>query len=307
MNCEFLLSRYPKVARCSLMLTFLIALVLSIPHSFAQEAGEIQKWTDITGARTIEAKFLRIEGDSVVLERASGQEIKVQMSKLNLTSQALAKRLANPKAFEKKPSAPKEMKPSDTSNKNEDGSAANTSKTELIPRNKSAADTLAFVRAEVEKGNCSVLADTIGDEELGKLSKTLKVLSTKMNKSTFDSVKALFKRSAKVLTEKKDFVMNYPRIPSDVKPRLSAHYDTAAGAINEVSQSPVSNYQTWTDGDATAVMGLIAKMIDVYQTQAYETELKLKSENADSLKPALPMFGFLTTKQDIISGQIKVL
>lgn len=265
------------------------------PTAFAQEANEKLKWTDISGARTIEAKFVRLDGDNVVLEKADGSEVTVPLNKLNLKSQAQAKRMANPRAFEKKPSSTENMKPDtkssdsaagkSTTEPKADAPAASAPNRVTLAKGVSAADTLKTVLEEYKKGNYGVVMDTMPPETTQLLTELISKASGKLNKSSFDSIKTLFKRSAKVMGEKKQFIMNYPKVPSEVKPRLSAHYDTLVSLLNDIVASPAADYKALTDGDVEKVLPVILRLADVYGTKFIETEKQLDPNGAAAKTP----------------------
>ena len=51
----------------------------------------MQNWTSADG-KVIQAKFIKLDGDSVVIERADGQQFTVPLSRLSPESQAQAKK-----------------------------------------------------------------------------------------------------------------------------------------------------------------------------------------------------------------------
>ena len=56
----------------------------------AAAAGAMKTWTNAAGA-TIQASFLRMEGENVVIQRADGVCFTVPLANLSAESQALAK------------------------------------------------------------------------------------------------------------------------------------------------------------------------------------------------------------------------
>ena len=61
---------------------------------------EVQTWTDESGKYKIQAKFIKLDGDTLQLESAEGKQLNVPFSKLNFSSQLQARKLADPKAYE---------------------------------------------------------------------------------------------------------------------------------------------------------------------------------------------------------------
>lgn len=302
----------------------LAVLTLVTPATLvAQQPDDVLKWTDISGSRTIDAKFVRLEGESVVIEKSDGTELTVPLNKLNLKSQAQAKRMANPKAFEKKPSAPKDMKDkpaatdaADDKNtaekadaKKEDvSSTATTAKLPdpIIPANLSAKDALAFVAQELSKDNYAVIVDTMPREQLELAQEGMQKLVSKLNKSSFDSIKALLKRATKVMAEKKSFILNYPKIPADAKPRLSAHYDTIVSLMQEINSSPLVEMKNWTDGDIGACMPVIFRLTDVYGARFVETEKAINPSVPATMSTFIAVWGAPVKKQDLVDGKVRI-
>ncbi len=64
-----------------------------VPAASAPAAGgaTLQTWTSVDG-RNIQAKFVRMEGDSVVIQRDDGQKFTLPLNKLSPASQELAKK-----------------------------------------------------------------------------------------------------------------------------------------------------------------------------------------------------------------------
>ncbi len=76
-----------------LILSVLLALT-AIVTLRAQDASAPQSWTSSDG-RVIQAKFIKLDGESVVIEK-DGTQFAVALSKLSTDSVALAKKLASP-------------------------------------------------------------------------------------------------------------------------------------------------------------------------------------------------------------------
>jgi thiol-disulfide isomerase/thioredoxin len=74
--------------------------------------GEIRRWTSIAGT-TIDAEFVELKFDTVILKTADGAEKKIPRSKLIRSDQQLVAQLANPFASSGKESAAPAAKASD--------------------------------------------------------------------------------------------------------------------------------------------------------------------------------------------------
>jgi hypothetical protein len=291
--------------------------VFTSPFTFAQDKTDSFKWTDISGSRTIDAKFVRLEGDSVVLEKADGSEVTVPLNKLNLKSQAQAKRLANPKAFEKPASSSGTMKPSAAGEKPADSQPSSASSSDAakdtstnrvkLPQGITAAETLKTIIEELKKENYGILIDTMSPEQIQVIKDLTSTAATKLNKSSFDSIKSLLKRSAKVMGGKKEFVMNYPKLPSEVKPRLSAHYDTVVELLNDMVASPIADYKVWTDGDTDKFLPVVMRLGDVYGAKFIATEKKLDPSTAANMNSFIALWGAPISREAVMTGKVRII
>lgn len=79
--------------------TLVRALVafIGVVFALAQPAAAQQRWTNDEG-KTITARFVRLEGDNVILRLANGREVRYPLAKLDAASQQQARDLAAPKA-----------------------------------------------------------------------------------------------------------------------------------------------------------------------------------------------------------------
>jgi hypothetical protein len=148
--------------------------------------------------------------------------------------------------------------------------------------------------------------DTMSDEQIQVLKDIFATAATKLNKSSFDSIKSLFKRSGKVMSEKKEFIMNYPKLPPQVKPRLSAHYDTIVAILTDFVASPAASYKTWSDGDAVTLLPEVIRMVDVYGSKIAETEKTLDPNSQINMSNVLSIWGANVSKNDIVSGKVRI-
>ena len=69
-----------------------LIFVLSQP-ALAQttESTEIRKWSDLTGKFSVDAKLISNDGETVILERETGQQVQVPLNKLSKEDQAFLK------------------------------------------------------------------------------------------------------------------------------------------------------------------------------------------------------------------------
>jgi hypothetical protein len=95
----------------------LITLLLAFCFSATLVADDLRTWTDSSGAFTIEAKFISIEGNKVLLEKADGSRIQIELSKLKAEDRSFAMR-ENTKKMTDNPFKKSEENPFKNSSKN---------------------------------------------------------------------------------------------------------------------------------------------------------------------------------------------
>lgn len=70
----------------------LLALFVVVSLSSTLLADELRTWTDSSGNFTIEANFISLEGNKVLLEKADGSRIQIELNKLKLEDRTYAMR-----------------------------------------------------------------------------------------------------------------------------------------------------------------------------------------------------------------------
>jgi hypothetical protein len=67
----------------NLIAALLVCCGSNIEMANGQETKRLRTWTDVTGEFRIEAEFVRIRGDEVVLRRADKKEMTLPLAKLS--------------------------------------------------------------------------------------------------------------------------------------------------------------------------------------------------------------------------------
>ncbi len=81
-----------KASSLRLILLTMLGIV-SVAHAQKEEEGELIQWTSIAGT-SVEARFVRAEGPTVILKDKNGRLMRVPVSNLSEDSQAMVDRLA---------------------------------------------------------------------------------------------------------------------------------------------------------------------------------------------------------------------
>ncbi len=194
---------------------------LSATHLCAQEGP--QSWTDSTGKRTIEATFLRMEKDQVILKKSDGKEVKIPLTKLNPTSQKQAWDTAAALKAKTNPANPKIMKDSPTSPAPKAGDLP----VERIPveekqyvslnpiafpENVPAKEYVDFVISKLRQHDYIVLWDMLPTNLQKEFEEAVQLSMQKADKDVAGQVSRSKTDAISVLRQKKDFILNHPAV-----------------------------------------------------------------------------------------------
>ena len=72
-------------------LTLLVSLTVAVVVR-AQDARKLRTWTDSTGTRKVQARFIELDGENVVLQRQDGKQVRVPLERLSNADRAFAQR-----------------------------------------------------------------------------------------------------------------------------------------------------------------------------------------------------------------------
>ncbi len=87
----------PSITVTSLLAAILSATAAVALSSSAMADQSMHQWTDSTGKHKVEAAFIKLQGDAVVLRKKDGNEVTVPLARLNSSSKRLALSLADEK------------------------------------------------------------------------------------------------------------------------------------------------------------------------------------------------------------------
>ncbi len=117
----------PHTSRWHHFIGVSLVVLASLNSYLYGQDSKLTKWEDVSGAFKIEAEFVRMDGDNVLLKNSQGKELRIPLAKLSIGSQLQAKKLANPALFEKpkaKPSPTTQPANSDSEKSKAKGTAA---------------------------------------------------------------------------------------------------------------------------------------------------------------------------------------
>lgn len=168
---------------------------------------ESTTWTDITGKFKIEATFVRIDNQSVVLKKSDGKEISVPLNKLNEESRKRAAETAKKRSPASSVSPMKSASPvSNTS------TASSSSASIAIPSNLDAEQFVDFLLQHAKEGRMIVLWDAMPTKYQNDLNGIVKLAAEKVDPSLVKPVLNIGSDLVKVLRTKKNFILNTPTV-----------------------------------------------------------------------------------------------
>lgn len=210
---------------------------LVVGFSVHAQERQFHTWTDLSGSYKVEASFVRINGDSVELQDKLGKPLKVPLSKLSLDSQLQAKKLANPKAFEKPATSasslaiPTDIGPSP------------------FPPNPTIEQFMDTLIRESKVKNPSVVWHAVPKEMQTEIDSLVVKGVNMAGTSILTQVRSLLGNVGKIVREKKQFILAHPQVVSN-PPVASALTDSwkEISAVSDVltdrSFWAASNFQT---------------------------------------------------------------
>ena len=236
--------------RSPLLLAALLAVTLCVPQCVFAET-----WTDISGKFQIEAKFIAVKGQSIVLRKEDGGTVEVPINRLSAESHALAKKLHEASKSLGTPAvspapatpsvAPIPAMPITSPNANLNFKAPVAPPVAPLPAFPESATlqaTFDFCRDQLMAGHPEVFWYAIPDDmrqmlDSQELRSTL-TDSMKSQKQMTTQIQGLFEKLAEVLVTKKQYVLNTPMlaqaVPPEMMPMVQAGYDPVVGTVYEL-------------------------------------------------------------------------
>ena len=174
----------------------MLALVIGLATFGALCAAELRQWSDVSGKFKIKAKFVVLDGGNVTLEKEDGEEIEIELKKLNAADQKYVADLSKAKDDSPFKTKPKDdpFKPKTKSTKPERPGRPGTPKTsEPVD-----ADDVPIIKVNWSKADIITLAPL--DEgwkveppkiEIGSLGGKLKPITLPQKSNFFEAMKGL--------------------------------------------------------------------------------------------------------------------
>ncbi len=243
---------------------------------------ESSAWTDATGKFKVEATFVRIDQQNVILKRSDGKEISVPLSKLNEESRKRATEAAKKKA----PTASKPTTKSSSPVTNSSKVPASTSSI-AIPANLDPKQFLDFLIQQAKEERAIVLWDAMPVKYQNDVNRVVKLAAEKVDPSMVKPVLNISGDLIKVLRTKKNFVLNSPMIKKVLKDERLANtlYDPAVDLVEAYLPIDFLDPQQLKKGDLRPILEKYLNRV-IQKAKALEAAVPKESQAYAMVKSA---------------------
>ena len=168
-----------------------VSLAILSGSAIAQE--KFLQWSDNTGRFKVDAQFVRIEGEQVVLRKLDGKDIKIPFERLSPESLELAKSkggMSSPKAPKAPSSSPAKSNPTpSTSDAPDPTSASATNPVTKFQDNMDPKEFVDLIYQQTSKDNYIVLWDAMPASKQKQLEELMVAFANKVDTRSFDMLK----------------------------------------------------------------------------------------------------------------------
>ena len=246
------------------------------------------QWADNTGRFKVDAQFVRIEGEQIVLKRLDGREIKIPFDRLSPESLELAKSkggMSSPKTTSPRNSSPSPSPGSSSPGKsntdpkaNESPDAANSSASHPVTKFQDNMDPKEFVDLiyqQTSKDNYIVLWDAMPASKQKQLEELMVAFASKLDSRSFDMLRRTRTSIIDILRKQQKFILNSSvlQIPSDLVTQIEPSYPGMVDFADNLVSKDLFDGKRMQKGD---MRGLL---------DGYTTKL---SKSAEKMILALP-------------------
>lgn len=210
---------------------FVLGLILTTLGSTTNLYGQLEPatWTDSSGKFRIEATFVRMDRDNVVLRNDQGKETAVPLTRLSSESQKQAWDQAAKLKASAPPRSSGTARGAAAGNRPASNAVVEQSATPLaVPENASAQAFADFVFEQLKQGQFIVMWDALPPSYQTDVEEVAKLAVTKVEPWMIKEFTKVRDDLVSVLRTKKDFIMNTPVLEGTfADPNAKIAYDPA--------------------------------------------------------------------------------
>ena len=203
----------------------LASLAILSGSAIAQE--KYLQWADNTGRFKVDAQFVRIEGEQLVLKKLDGKEIKIPFERLSPESLELAKSkggLSSPKpSSPKNPSTPSNSAPTASPGTSDPGAGHPLTK---FQDNMDPKEFIDLIYGQTTKDNYIVMWDAMPASKQKQLEELMVAFANKVDSRSFDMLRKTRTSIIDILRKQQKFILNSSvlQIPSDMVSQVEPSY-----------------------------------------------------------------------------------
>jgi hypothetical protein len=230
------------------------------------------QWADNTGRFKVDAQFVRIEGEQVVLKRLDGREIKIPFDRLSPESLELAKSkggMSSPKTTSPKNSSPNPSpspgssspaKSNSDSKVNDSPDAASSSASHPVTKFKDNMDDpkefVDLIYQQTSKDNYIVLWDAMPASKQKQLEELMVAFASKLDSRSFDMLRRTRTSIIDILRKQQKFILNSSvlRIPSDLVAQIEPNYPGMIDFVDNLVSKDLFDGKRMQKGDMRGLL-----------------------------------------------------
>ena len=260
-------------------------MALSAGTAFGQE--RFHQWSDNTGRFKVDAEFVRVEGEQVVLKRLDGREIKIPFERLSPESLDLAKSKGGMGTRPKSSGSSKKEKPSNdkpaddvfgASKPSGDTKASKPSRTPVeeggaeemegastssqaspvvqFSDGLSADEFVSLVLKELSEENTIVLWDALPSSMQSRTENLVVAFSKRVDSKSFDTIRRLRNTLIEILRKQQPFIVNSKvlQIPPEMASNLREAFPDGVDFLDKAIAKELLDSKRLQRGDLRGLL-----------------------------------------------------
>ncbi|MFM8398694.1 MAG: SHD1 domain-containing protein, partial [Pirellula sp.] len=258
-------SCFPPAARFGLCA--LTSLAFLSGSAIAQE--KFLQWSDNTGRFKVDAQFVRIEGEQVVLKKLDGRDIKIPFDRLSPESLELAKSkggMSSSKTPSPSPGKSNPDKPSPAPSAPEAPAPTSASVAHPVTKFQDNMDPKEFVDLiyqQTTKDNYIVLWDAMPASKQKQLEELMVAFANKVDSRSFDMLRRTRTSMIEILRKQQKFILNSSvlQIPSEFIAQIEPSYPGMVDLADNLISKDLFDGKRMQKGDMRGLLdGYMTKL-----------------------------------------------
>jgi hypothetical protein len=253
--------------RSLIALTFLLVVSGSAISQDRSNKDPVE-WVDSTGKHRVEARFLKLDGNAVVLRRSDGLNMRIPFDRLSQESIDQAKAMASASKSGRSSSG---SKGSQSSKSGSSSSGASSSSGSLD--NLDAKAFVDLVMAEMEKKNGTIVWDALPSQKQQDIEEVVASFAKRIDSRTFDTVRKIRNTVMEIAKKQQQFILNSTvlPIPPDQKSQIEQSYPAIVGMIDSYLSKDLFDAKRLQKGDLRGLIenwsnGVVASADELAKT-----------------------------------------